>query len=87
MSGQTTGSLKQGIKALLTPIGRATSIVWLQVTGLFFFLPVLAFAPKLWLLRANWLHGPEHKTFLLCAGVVGLFFYLGVSSFWRAARK
>lgn len=66
---------------------RAGSIVWLQVTGSFFFLPVLAFAPKLWQARASWQQGPDHRTFVATAILVVVFSYLGATSFWRAARK
>jgi hypothetical protein len=62
-------------------------ILWLEVTGVFFLLPVLVFAPNLWRMRANWAHGPDHSKFLVTALVVVVFFYLGVSSFWRAHRK
>jgi hypothetical protein len=66
---------------------RAGSIVWLQVTGSFFFLPVLAFGPKLWQTRASWQAGPDHRTFVATAILVTVFSYLGISSFWRAGRK
>lgn len=66
---------------------RAGSIVWLQVTGCFFLLPVVAFAPRLWQTRASWQAGPDHRTFVATAIVVVVFSYLGATSFVRAARK
>jgi fucose 4-O-acetylase-like acetyltransferase len=71
----------------LRPFRRVGGILWLEVTGVFFFLPVLVFSPTLWRLRASWAQGPDHRTFLLTAAVVVIFFYLSASSFWRARKK
>jgi hypothetical protein len=38
-------------------------------------------------MRTSYAHGPDHRTFLVTAGVVAVFLYLGVSSFWRARKK
>jgi hypothetical protein len=62
-------------------------MIWLEVAGVFFFLPVLVFGPTLWRIRMSYAHGPDHSKFLLCAGIIVVFFYLSVSSFWRAHRK
>jgi len=77
----------RGVGGFLKPFQRVGGILWLEVTGVFFLLPVLVFAPNLWRIRASWAHGPDHRTFLVTALVVVVFFYLGVSSFWRAHRK
>jgi hypothetical protein len=82
-----TGSVARGVSGFLRPFGRVGGKIWLEVTGVFFFLPVLVFAPTLWRVRASYLHGPDHRMFLITAGVVLLFLYFGVSSFWRAWRK
>lgn len=66
---------------------RAGSIVWLQVTGCFFFLPVLVFAPTLWKTHASWQQGPDQHTFWASTIVVVVFSYLGLTSFLRAGRK
>ncbi|MDR3725474.1 MAG: hypothetical protein P4K86_00375 [Terracidiphilus sp.] len=86
-AGQVTRGVARGVGGFLRPFGRVGGILWLEVTGVFFFLPVVVFSPKLWQLRANWRSGPEHSTFLVTAAIVVLFFYLSVSSFWRARRK
>ena len=78
---------QQGVGGFFRSIKRAGGIVMLQVVGCFFFLPVLAFAPKLWQTRACWKSGPDHSTFLVTAIFVAVFSYLGVTSFLRAARK
>ncbi len=69
------------------PFQRVGGILWLEVTGVFFLLPVIVFTPNLWRMRASWAQGPDHKMFLITAGVVLVFLYLGVSSFWRARRR
>ncbi len=81
------GGVFKGVGGFLRPFGRVGRIVWLEVTGVFFLLPVVAFSPNLWRMRASWAHGPDHNMFLITAGVVLLFLYLGITSFWRARRK
>jgi hypothetical protein len=81
------GGVVKGVGGFLRPFGRVGRIVWLEVTGVFFLLPVVAFTPNLWRMRASWAHGPDHNMFLITTGVVLLFLYLGVTSFWRARRK
>lgn len=86
-AGQVTRGAARGVGGFLRPFGRVGGILWLEVTGVFFFLPVVVFAPVLWRTRFSWASGPDHRTFLLAAGIVVVFFYLSVSSFWRARRK
>lgn len=84
---QVGAATRQGLGGFWRNVRRASSIVWLQVTGCFFFLPVLVFAPTLWKTRLSYAHGSDHRTFVLAAVIVAVFFYLGVSSFWRALRR
>jgi hypothetical protein len=84
---QAKGSVARGVGGFLRPFRRAGSIVWLEVTGVFFFLPVLVFGPNLWRLRASYAQGPDHRTFVATAAVVAVFLYLSTSSFWRARHK
>ena len=86
-AGRATGSLARGVGGFLRPFSRLGSILFLEVVGLFFFVFVLVFGQTLWRARASYLHGPEHQRFLVAAGLMLLFLYLGVSSFWRARRK
>lgn len=81
------GGIAKGVSGFFRPFGRVGRIVLLEVVGVLFLIPVLAFTPNLWRMRADWAHGPEHNMFLITAGVVLLFLYLGVTSFWRARRK
>jgi len=86
-AGQAAKGLARGIGGFLRPFARVGGILWLEVVGVFFLLPVVVFAPTLWRIRASWLRGPDHRTFLVTAGIMAIFFYLSVSSFWRARRK
>jgi hypothetical protein len=86
-AAKSGANLTRGIGGFLKPFGRVGGILWLEVTGVFFFLPVLVFTPTLWRTRGSFAHGPDHRTFVASTIVVVLFFYLGVSSFWRARRK
>ena len=84
---RTSGSIKRGVGGFLRPFRRVGGILWLEITGVFFLLPVVAFAPRLWAVRASWAHGPDHGRFMVTAAVMAVFLYLGVSSFWRARRR
>ena len=84
---QATRGVARGIGGFLKPFRRVGGILWLEVTGVFFFLPVVVFSPVLWRTRLSWAHGPDHRTFLVATGIVLLFLYLSVTSFWRARRR
>jgi hypothetical protein len=84
---QSGGSVSSGVAGFLKPFREVGGKLWLEVTGVFFFLPVLVFAPTVWRTRASFAHGADHRTFVASAIVVAVFLYLGVSSFWRARRK
>ncbi|MGB6722591.1 MAG: hypothetical protein WBE72_17470, partial [Terracidiphilus sp.] len=86
-SARTGGGVAKGVGGFLRPFRRVGGILWLEVTGVFFLLPVLAFAPTLWRTRLSYAHGPDHRTFWASALVVVVFLYLGLSSFWRARRR
>ncbi len=72
---------------MLRPFRRVGGILWLEVTGVFFLLPVVVFAPALWRELAAYHRTTDHKTLYLTAGIVVVFLYLGVSSFWRAHKR
>ena len=86
-AGQAAKGLARGVGGFLRPFARIGGVLWLEVASVFFLLPVIVFAPTLWRIRASWLRGPDHWTFLVTAGIIAIFFYLSVSSFWRARRK
>ncbi|MGA2809537.1 MAG: hypothetical protein ABSE87_15520 [Terracidiphilus sp.] len=86
-AGNVSGGLVRGVGGFLRPFRRVGGILWLEVMGVFFLLPVVVFAPILWRTRASYLYGPDHSTFLLTAVVMLVFLYLSVSSFWRARKR
>jgi hypothetical protein len=86
-AGQTAKGVARGMGGLLRPFRRVGGILWLEVTGGFFLLFVVAAALPLWRNRPSHLGGPYDKNFLAAAGIMVVFFYLGVSSFWRARRR
>jgi len=90
-SGQPTSpagrGLKQGVGGFLRPFQRVGGILWLEVTGVFFLLPVIVFAPNLWREAVAYSHTSDHRTFWITLMIVVVFLYLGVSSFWRARRR
>jgi len=87
VTAQAGRGVSRGLAGFLRPFRRVGGILWLEVTGVFFLLPVVVFTPTLWRDRASYLHGPDHRTFVAAACVVLVFLYLGVSSFWRARRR
>lgn len=86
-AGQTTRGVARGLSGFFKPFRSVGGKIWLEVTGVFFLLPVLVFSPVLWRTRASWQHGPDHRTFVAAAVIIAIFLYLGVSSFWRAGRR
>src|SRR5438477_3014103 len=86
-AGRATGSLARGVGGFFKPFRRVGNIVFLEVVGLFFFVFVLVFSQTLWRARASYLQGPDHQKFLVAGGLVLVFLYLGVSSFWLARRR
>lgn len=90
-AGQATGSvskgLARGVKGFLRPFTRVGGILWLEVTGVFFFAFVLVFSQTLWRTRASAEHGPDHAKFVVAGCLMAVFLYLAISSFWRARRR
>jgi hypothetical protein len=87
VAGRTAKGVARGVGGFLRPFRRVGGILWLEMTGGFFFLFVVAAAVPLWRNRPIHLDGPYDKNFLAAAGIMVVFFYLGVSSFWRARRR
>ncbi len=87
VAGKTTRGVARGLSGFFKPFRSVGGKIWLEVTGVFFLLPVLVFSPVLWRTRASWQQGPDHRTFLAAAVIIVIFLYLGVSSFWRAGRR
>jgi hypothetical protein len=86
-AGRTAKGLARGVGGFLKPFRRVGGILWLEMTGAFFFLFVVAAAPAAWRYKPSHLNGPYDKSFLAAVGIMVVFFYLGASSFWRARRR
>lgn len=86
-TGKFTRAAGRGIGGFVRPFVRIGHILWLEVVGALFLLIALSVATNLWRLRSGYAAGPEHRKFLLVAGLFTLFLYLGLSSFWRARKK
>ncbi|HMG87733.1 MAG TPA: hypothetical protein VK574_18505 [Terracidiphilus sp.] len=87
VAGQGTRGIARGLGGFFKPFRSVGGKIWLEVTGVFFLLPVLVFTPVLWRTRTSWQQGPDHRTFLAAAVIIVVFLYLGLSSFWRAGRR
>jgi hypothetical protein len=86
-AGQMTRGIARGVGGFLRPFGRVGGIIWLEVTGVFFLLFVVAFTSMAWRSHPASVYGPYDRTFIASAALVVVFLYLSVSSFWRARRK
>jgi hypothetical protein len=77
-------------RSVWTPLARFSSVVWLQVTGLFFALLAMFLGQGAWKERAAMklplgTHGAQR--FYVMAAVFLVFAYFSVSNFVRAALK
>jgi hypothetical protein len=86
-AGKTTRGVVHGVGGFLRPFRRVGGILWLEVTGVFFFLFMLVFGAAMFRTRPAHLHGPYDKAFLVSAAMMLVFLYLGVTSFLSARRK
>jgi len=80
------GTRKFG-EALWKPFAHASSILWLEVTGLFFGIFTLFFGVNTYKLRHGWAIGPDHQRFLVYTVVTLIFGYFTFSSFYRARKR
>lgn len=84
---RTARGFGRGVAGFLRPFQRVGGILWLEVTGVFFLVFVLAFAPVLWRTRLSYAHGPDQRTFWAAAVIMAVFLYLSISSFWKARKR
>ena len=89
--GSRVATAKRGAKAfgqaLLGPFTHAGSVLWLEITGLFFALFALFFVQSVYRVHTAWRQGPEHSHLLLYCALAFVFAWFSVSSFIRAYRK
>lgn len=74
-------------KAFFAPLAHVASVLWLEITGVFFAIFALFFMQSWWKVRAAYATGPDHRKFLLYGILSVVFLYFCVSSFFRARRK
>jgi len=75
-------------KSVWGPFAHAGGVLWLEITGLFFFLFGIFFAQGAYRMRHAWhVSGPAHTRLILYAVVALVFFYFTFSSFYRARKK
>ena len=80
----------QAKTSLVAPVVRFSSVIWLQVTGVFFALVAVAMGAAAWRTRGVLQSGSgTHEAMKLYAyvAVCALFTYFTVSSFVRAGRR
>jgi hypothetical protein len=84
-------TIKRGAKAfgqaLLGPFTHAGSVLWLEITGLFFALFAVFFVQSVYRVHNAWKQGAEHAHLVLYAALAIAFAWFSVSSFARAYRK
>jgi hypothetical protein len=74
-------------QALLGPFTHAGSILWLEITGLFFALFTLFFVQSIYRVHGAWRQGAEHSHLVLYCALAVLFAWFSASSFLRARSK
>lgn len=81
---------RQAKSSLVTPVVRFSSVVWLQVSGVFFALIAFIMGNAAWRARSGF-HAAAHSHAAIklytCVAVCAVFIYFTVSSFVRAARR
>jgi hypothetical protein len=84
-------TIKRGAKAfgqaLVGPFTHAGSVLWLEITGLFFALFAIFFVQSIYRVHTAWRQGAEHAHLVLYGVMAVAFAWFSVSSFARAYRK
>jgi hypothetical protein len=84
--GFAQGSKRFG-EAVWGPMAHTGSVLWLEITGLFFGLFTLFFAQNVYKFRSDWKTGPEHTHFIIYAALTLLFAGFTANQFYRARQK
>ena len=85
--GAAARGAKRFGEALWGPLVHAGSILWLEISGVFFALFAAFFAQNVYRVRGAWRGGPERAHLLLYVAGTALFVWFSLSSFLRARRK
>ena len=91
LQGTRLSAVNRGLRALwdafVGPFTHAGSILWLEITGLFFALFTFFFAQSVYRARGSWRAGPDHLHLILYVALAAAFAWFSASSFLRARRK
>ena len=86
----TKKAAKQAGRSMFAPVKKFSSVLWLEVTGVFFAVITLFLLQGVWRLRGaahlSW-SSPEAHKLMAYATICLLFAYFTVSSFVRARRR
>ena len=63
------------------------SVLWLEITGLFFAFFAVFFGQNVYKFRNDWKGGPDHIHFIVYSALTVLFAVFTVSQFYRARQK
>jgi len=74
-------------EAVWGPMAHTGSVLWLEITGLFFALFTAFFGQSVYKFRSDWKSGPHHLHFIVYATLTILFATFTVSQFYRARQK
>jgi hypothetical protein len=74
-------------RAMWGPFAHVSSVLWSEVTGVFFGLFAVYFGRGVFQYRAAYATGPDHRKFVLDCAMTLLFGYFALSSFYIARRK
>jgi hypothetical protein len=74
-------------EAIWGPMAHTGSVLWLEITGLFFALFTAYFGQSVYKLRSDWKGGPEHFHFVIYSALTVLFSIFTGSQFYRARQK
>jgi len=74
-------------EAVWGPMAHTGSVLWLEITGLFFALFAAFFGQSVYKFRSNWKSGPDHTHFVIYTALTVLFSIFTVSQFYRARQK
>jgi hypothetical protein len=84
-------AIAQGTKrfgeAVWGPMAHTGSVLWLEITGLFFALFAAFFGQSAYKFRSDWKGGPDHIHFLVYSALTLLFAVFTASQFYRARQK
>ncbi len=74
-------------EAVWGPVAHTGSVLWLEITGLFFALFALFFGQSAYRFRTHWKAGADHIHFWIYAVLAALFAAFTASQFYRARQK